>query len=767
MDSYGDWLRGRTDEQLRALVSARPELITPVPADLGGLAARAATPAAVSRALDRLDHGSLSALEAILVLPSPTITALRKALGPAVTEVVDNLRELGLVWKGEPAEDGRRASRERLQVAPGVRQALPHPAGLGPPARDALAVLPVDRLTSLAADLGLPVSFPSAAGLSEAIAERLADLADLVDDAGQEARTALEQLVWGPPTGRIDNARRPVTIADARSPIERLLARALLVATDDRTVALPREVGLELRHDALFRDDPLLPPEPTGTARAQALTDQIASGQAFTAVRLVEELLERWGVEPPPVLRSGGLAVRDLKAAAVLLDVPEPDAALVIELAYAAGLLARESDWIPTRSYDLWLLRDAAERWIDLADAWLTTDRVPGLAGGRDDRDKTINALAEESVRSTAPWIRRRTLLALPQGVAATEPSILARLAWEHPRRTGGLHDRLVSWTLREAAFLGLTGFGAKASYTDPLLNGDDIRPELAKLLPEPVDHVLLQADLTAVAPGPLVPDLARELALMADVESTGGATVYRFGPGSVRRALDAGRTVSELIDLLTRHSSTPVPQPLSYLIEDVGRRHGRLRVGTALAYVRCDDPAVLDEIFADRRAAALRLYRLAPTVLASRLSRQELLESLRSLGFAPVAESTEGGLVVTRTDAQRAEPVARPAADHDRPVDGAIAAAAVRALRAGEEAAGIGSPAGDPPRTPAMAMVEELREAVGGRLWIGYLDQQGQASSRIIEPIRVDGGFLTAYDQTRASIQRFALHRITGVRKA
>jgi predicted DNA-binding transcriptional regulator YafY len=66
------------------------------------------------------------------------------------------------------------------------------------------------------------------------------------------------------------------------------------------------------------------------------------------------------------------------------------------------------------------------------------------------------------------------------------------------------------------------------------------------------------------------------------------------------------------------------------------------------------------------------------------------------------------------------------------------------------------------------MATVEELRAAVerGGRVWIGYLDQQGQASSRIVEPVRVDGGFLTAYDATRATVQRFALHRITGVAK-
>ncbi|ROO91269.1 XPB/Ssl2-like helicase family protein [Actinocorallia herbida] len=756
MDSYGDWLRGRTDEELAALVRARPELISPVPADLGALAARAAAPTSVSRALDRLDRGALATLEAAIVLPSATMTALKKALGPRVPEVVDRLTELGLLWPGR---------RRSHQVAPGVRAALREPAGLGPPAREALAVLPLDRLVPLAADLGLSTSFANAVGLAEVVAERLADPAALIDDAGPEARTALDRLVWGPPSGRIENARRTVRLDTAASPIERLLARGLLIATDERTVTLPREVGLYLRGGTLFRADVLTEPPLQGPERARRLTDQIASGQAFTALRLMEGLLDAWGLNPPPVLRSGGLGVRDLKAAAVLLDVPEQDAALLAELALAAGLLARDAEWTPTRSYDLWMLRGAAERWADLAGAWLDTDRVAGLAGGKDDRDKTVNALSDESIRTHAPRVRRETLAALAEGVAATEESVLERLAWRTPRRTGGLHSRLVTWTLREAAFLGVTGFGAKASYTDALLAGKDVTEPLSALLPEPVDHVLLQADLTAVAPGPLVPDLARELALTADVESTGGATVYRFSPESVRRAMDAGRTISELIDLLTRHSATPVPQPLAYLIEDVGRKHGRLRVGTALSYVRCDDPAVLDEILADRRAATLRLYRLAPTVLASRLSRQDLLEALRSVGFSPVPESAEGGLVVTRADAHRTETPARPPLEHDQAVDAEMAIAAVRALRAGEEAAAIGAPDGEPPRTPSMATIERLRAAIGTRVWIGYLDQQGQATSRIIEPVRVDGGYLTAYDRTKASVQRFTLHRITGIK--
>ncbi|MBR7678422.1 helicase-associated domain-containing protein, partial [Streptomyces daliensis] len=186
------------------------------------------------------------------------------------------------------------------------------------------------------------------------------------------------------------------------------------------------------------------------------------------------------------------------------------------------------------------------------------------------------------------------------------------------------LRSRLARWALEEAELLGFTGRGALASYARPFLlddgrgdPGDPSEPEsgarareltpvelasaaeraadaLAPLLPEPLDHVLLQADLTAVAPGPLERALAATLGALADVESKGGATVYRFSPASVRRGLDAGLTATDVHAFLAAHSRTPVPQPLTYLVDDVARRHGRLRVGAASSYVRCDDDALL-----------------------------------------------------------------------------------------------------------------------------------------------------------------------------
>ncbi|MFF1814600.1 helicase-associated domain-containing protein [Streptomyces sp. NPDC058251] len=299
----------------------------------------------------------------------------------------------------------------------------------------------------------------------------------------------------------------------------------------------------------------------------------------------------------------------------------------------------------------------------------------------------------------------------------------------------------------------------------------------LAPLLPEPLDHVLLQADLTAVAPGPLERPLADTLGVLADVESKGGATVYRFTPGSVRRALDAGRSASDLHAFLAAHARTPVPQPLTYLIDDVARRHGHLRIGAASAYVRCDDDALLNEILADKRSQGLRLRRLAPTVLAAQADPAALLEGLRSMGFAPAAESAEGDVLITRAHAHRTPPRTAPEPVPDGPPvpDATLLGAAVRAIRAGDLASTAprkqtpetGAPAnGALPRTSSAETLATMQAAVmtGDSLWIGYVNAEGAASQRVIAPIRVEGGFVTAYDHTADEVRTYPLHRVTGV---
>ncbi|MGW8353698.1 helicase-associated domain-containing protein [Streptomyces wedmorensis] len=383
-----------------------------------------------------------------------------------------------------------------------------------------------------------------------------------------------------------------------------------------------------------------------------------------------------------------------------------------------------------------------------------------------------------------------------PGGSGAPAAHDMADGARPGPQAPTDLRSRLARWTLAEAELLGLTGRGALSGPARALLNlplAEAAAPAdhgggvelavaaaraatlLAPLLPEAVDHVLLQADLTAVAPGPLRRPLADALAVLADVESKGGATVYRFTPGSVRRALDSGQTASDLHAFLTAHSRTPVPQPLAYLIDDVARRHGHLKVGAASAYLRCDDDTVLGEILADRRSTALGLRRLAPTVLAAQTDPASLLAGLRSMGYAPAAESAEGDVLITRADAYRTAARTAPVPVPDGPPtpDTTLLGAAVKAIRAGDRAAtavrkepAAATAAGALPRTSAAETLATVQAAAmtGSAVWIGYVNADGAASQRVIAPVRVEGGFVTGYDHTADEVRTYPLHRITGV---
>lgn len=747
--SLAEDLRGRDDAALAALLRARPDLAHPLPADLGQLAGRSVTQAATARAVDRLDRFRLQVLEAVLVLPEPTSAERVHALmtevpSDAVADAMRDLAEQVLVW-GEP--DSWRATAM-------VKEVLGRfPAGLGPPSSDFPDVCAVDGLDAL------------------------------LVDAPADVLEVLERLTWGPPSGRVDNADRTITHKTARTPIEWLLARGVLIAIDASTVVLPRELGLHLRGSQLHAHVRSEPPPATTTSHQPTAVDRAAAGTAFDVVRRIEDLLEAWAIDGPSVLRSGGVGVRELRAAALRLDTDEDTAALLIEVAHAAGLLATSGDaddsWLPTPSYDVWRAHTVAHRWVEIAHAWLETTRVPGLIGTRDTKEARVNVLSADLDRVVAPDIRIAVLADLgaqPAGTVIELTSLVERQQWRRPRRGGPLRDDFVRWTIHEASALGLCALGALSSPARLVL-ADDIDAAVSALeanLPAPIAHVLVQADLTAVAPGPLDGDVARELSLLADIESSGGATVFRFNDASIRRALDAGRGAIDLHDFLEKHSSTPIPQPLTYLIDDVARRHGRIRVGSASAYIRSDDPGVLDELMADKRSDALRLRRLASTVVSAQAGPDVVLDRLRQMGLAPAAEGRDGSVIVRRPDSRRTGPRQRPPrllADPPAPA-ASVADAAVRAMRSGERANGrdhsvIGPAATtELPKTAVNETLEVLRRAVESKhsVWLGYVSTDGVAAERVVDPVEVRGGWLTAFDHRVEQVRTFAVHRITGV---
>lgn len=820
-------LRTRPDGGLVGLLRARPDLLSPVPGDVTQLATRAGTRASVVRAVERLDRFVLQAAEALAVAPDPcpydTLGALMggdagdPAVAAALPRAVAELRAQALVWGPDDRLRLVRTARELLTPS----AVHPSPTGLGPTVAEGVAGMSPGLLQEIIAAAGLPTTHDpvtAAAALSALFGDR-ERMAALLDTAPAESVAVLDKLLWGPPYGGVTDRPAPH--------LRWLLDRGLLLPAGARNVVLPREVALHLRGGrAHHTTEPAAPPLSPATERDPQLVDNAAASQAFTALATVEELLKEWDLGGPAVLRAGGMSVRDLRRTATALDTTEQLATFWLELAHGAGLIASDGEaderFAATPAAEEWLQLPDPERWAALVAGWLCATRAPGVVGTADAKGRALAALGPHLDRSPAPEVRRRalTLLAsLPPGTSVPASAVLARLRWERPLRGGrpaagpaaadatgdgtapagtapapadDLRSRLARWTLTEAELLGVTGRGALSAHGRSLLDtpsdGADPTPDdtaaaaaraaaqLAPLLPEPLDHVLLQADLTAVAPGPLHRPLAEALGVLADIESKGGATVYRFTPGSVRRALDAGRSAAELQEFLTSHSRTPVPQPLAYLIDDVARRHGHLRIGAAAAYVRCDDDALLSEILADRRAAPLRLRRLAPTVLAAQTSPDQLLDGLRAMGYAPAAESAAGDVLIARADSYRTPPRTAPTPVPDGPPspDPTLLAAAVRAIRAGDLAATaerkpVHAPAPAPgslPRTTSAETLATMQAAVltHSALWIGYVNADGAASQRVIAPVRVEGGFVTAYDHTADEVRTYPLHRITGV---
>ena len=595
--SLADDIRGRSDAQLIDLVLARPDLARPAPADLTSLAARAGTRASVQRAVEALDRGHLQVLEAVVMAgDAADRAALLHLLGTddvtTVDDIVEDLWRAALLWRGA---DGDHVVR----TVPDVLG--PSVAGLGAPMREL---------------------HPSAAP-EHLDPERIAAT---IAEAPDDSRAMLERMTWGPAFGVLPTA------TPGRTTARWLLEHHLLVPVAADRVALPREVGLVLRDGRLHRRLELTPP-PVET-RSVSLVDAAAGGAASECLTHLDELAAAWGAEPPRVLRAGGLSVRDLRVTQMALDVEPEHTAFVVELAYAAGLVADDGEvvpvWAPTSEIDEWSSSEAGHRWATLALAWLASTRAPHLVGRRGTGTGPANALGPDVQWPAIRTIRRevlRELASLAVGTAPAADSLRERLAWRRPNRAAAVLDEAVEAVLREAEWLGVTGRGALSEAGRALIGRspgstaseqrrkvgtrpsqassahepaaitrssahepagdtpapgapeagvgsvDDVAAAMSAHLPSPVDHILVQADLTAVAPGPLVGGLGSFMRLAADVESRGGATVYRFTPESVRRALDAGWTAADFTETVRRSSRTPVPQPLEYLVSDVARQ--------------------------------------------------------------------------------------------------------------------------------------------------------------------------------------------------
>jgi hypothetical protein len=726
MRSFSDYLRSVDDAALLDLFTARPDLVTPVPPDIASLAVRACSAPSLARAIDSLNQWQFQVLEATASLNEPFLEKSVVTLTDKDAKgALEHLVRIGLVY---PSDDGMRLPTQLRDVI-GTE-----PAGLGPAS---MAKLKLSEL----------------------------------DDAPADAKKVLERLIWGPPRGSVGDIKNP------GPGVNWLLEKKFLVPLDQRTVILPREVAIALRGGKIHKERFIKQPSLSGAKRDERQINLAAIANVSTVLRWVEELLNFWADEPADALRAGGLGVRDLKIIATHLGVDESCTAFVTELAYLASLISIDADdrILPSNKFDIWLMQTPADRWQMLASQWLITSRVSGLVGRVE--AKNVAALGPELDRVNAARVRALTLELLRenQGIAPEWNSFKEVLSWRAPvRRNSSLQDELAEWTLREAEWLGITGQGALSKFGEQFLAGDDLS-SINEDLPKTVDHILIQSDNTAIAPGPLEHEISQALAMMAEIESRGGATVYRFTESTIRRALDHGKTGDEIKTFLIKTSKTPMPQPLEYLIADVAKKHGKLRVGNTSSFIRCEDTALISQIMNDKKLEILALRRIAPEVVICDMDATDAMRVLRECGYLPAGESANG-MILTGPRSNRALTKPRPPrviGEVEIP-DTETLKTAIRALRTGEKSTyrqtrlrQVASEAlGQLPRTTANETMDILNQFIIDEktLSIGYADNNGGVTHRIIDPIRISAGALIARDHATGEVQSFRIPRITGV---
>ena len=642
-----DELSRRDDRALATLLALRPDLAHPPPTDLAALATRAMTTWSLRLALDNLNEAQLRLLEALVLsdqgdMPWRLSGIDDWGLEPASWEdIAEQLRHRALLWGPSTS----------LYVPNALATAIgQYPAGLGRPA---------DELDDDAAELAV-----AGARLRRTILE-----------APSRAQNMLEQLASGPPVCQVNDAFRP----EADSAAEWLLDHNLVVPIGPTTVELPREMGILLRRDS----GPLGKKVRHDRIPLPALAEENAAWMATTAERAdqvvneTEDLLNALASEPAKALRSGGVGTTVLRKLARQFDASPEYISTLLELAYNAELLGLdEAGFLPSRNFDAWRTLPRAQQWTRLAQAWLLTTR--DMSRLREDTNTTSRPapLGNGLERTNLPKLRS-DLMHLLIDAQATEAEFRDLAAWLWPRKN---FDGPVADSFNDAQVLGLISplySGGEHRWTltsyavqlladlernvddDPLgfERDDSAETILDVLLPERSDSMTVQSDMSIIVPGPPTADLFAELELVADRNpKQGNRTVWKLTEASIRRALDAGRESAEIKRRLADRSGRELPQPVEYLINDVNNKHGGPRVGVATTYLRSQEAEEISFIVADTKLADLKLHQIAPTVAIAHADRPTLLQALRDNGYSPIAEDSDGEVLIDRRPKRRAE---------------------------------------------------------------------------------------------------------------
>ncbi|MCX5233136.1 helicase-associated domain-containing protein [Streptomyces sp. NBC_00233] len=791
------WLGSLDGSRLARVLEARKDAAwPPEPGSMGELADRLQRPGSVALALPQLALPHLQVAEALAALRAPASRdALAELLGAAdddttreLEAVLEALADHALVWP-----DGA----EKLCMAELLRQAWDAPLGLDVQLEELLSGTASDELRGMLAALGVKPPSSKSRRLA-ALVEHHSDpsrVSSVVAKGPAAARKLLE--------GRAGAGLRPLRFDMFGSPGPDLelgarwaLDRGFLIQDRYGQARMPAEVALALRGPGWHAPLQTVPPSVGLAPVTLREVDHEASAAASAFTSGAASVLSACSATAPARLKSGGIGARELARIGKAAQADDAVVRLTLETAYAVGLLARDGDRVaPTEAYDAWAEQEPPEQFAVLLQAWRNLPLTPAQA--RDEDNKALPALVGAPPCNGCVQARHGLLAAasrLPAGQGARAASDLGPLiAWYRPLADSSLDEPPFATVIREAELLGVLARGALSAIGIHLRTGDTegLGIECRRLLPSATTTARIGADLTAIVTGTPSARLASLLDSVAERETSATASVWRFSASSVRRALDAGRTPEDIAADLTAVAG-PLPQPLSYLIADTARGHGRVRIAPAACVLHSDEPALLAELTAHRKLAKLGLRQVAPTVLISRSPLDTTLAALRAEGYAPVAETAEGTVRIAKARPRRAAaPVPAPRGSKVRGGRIAVAHPAKKAAAVDPStlatrllAAPPAAPAPEPldggvpfatdteeivtawaKRLP-YSDIRQLAHAIdaGQAITVEYVATSGSRTVRTLSHLALDPPYLEAWCHLRDSERVFTLSRIHSV---
>lgn len=455
--------------------------------------------------------------------------------------------------------------------------------------------------------------------------------------------------------------------------------------------------------------------------------------------------------------------------------------------------------WLPTAAFDTVLAAERSEVYAMLLQTWLTgaVDTTHVLAGRTERRDRLQSLAASAGLHRKAayasfpqsqpplPHARYALLHTLAEltvnsadggdgdndngagdadaHLAVPDELLISHIQWRHPLLAAASTATLTR-LIEEAALLGLlctpladghahalTRLGqilathlSEAMDTARAVTGFDITavsvPEsiparVDGILPELQTRVVVQSDLTAIATGPLAPQVHAVLTELAEVDARGQGTVYRFTETTISDALKSGLRADDITARLREVTGQDtLPQPLEFLITETAGRLGRIQIAAARSVIVVDDEAELAAMLADSALVPAGLTRLSATVAVSNVSRERLAMLLEAAEYQTMAAAPENPAPPRAASLTR-----RPATTRrtTRVPDSRLSSY-ISSLRAGSE-----EPETDSPSTIA----DVLREAAatGTEVDLTVVGREGSQRQVRIAPIQVAGGRVRA----------------------